>query len=48
MKTKCYLLLCMFVCTTAFAQHGVKGKIVDAGTGESLVGVNVTVKMRVP
>lgn len=44
MKTKCYLLLCMFVCTTAFAQHGVKGKIVDAGTGESLVGVNVTVK----
>ena len=33
MKTKCYLLLCMFVCTTAFAQHGVKGKIVDAGTG---------------
>ena len=34
----------MFVCTTAFAQHGVKGKIVDAGTGESLVGVNVTVK----
>ena len=42
MKTKCYLLLCMFVCTTAFAQHGVKGKIVDAGTGESLVGVNVT------
>lgn len=44
MKTKYYLLLCMFVCTTAFAQHGVKGKIVDAGTGESLVGVNVTVK----
>ena len=38
------MLLCMFVCTTAFAQHGVKGKIVDAGTGESLVGVNVTVK----
>ena len=44
MKTRCYLLLCMFVCTTAFAQHGVKGKIVDAGTGESLVGVNDTVK----
>lgn len=38
------MLLCMFVCTTAFAQHGVKGKIVDASTGESLVGVNVTVK----
>lgn len=36
--------MCLFTCTTAFAQHEVKGKIVDAGTGESLVGVNITVK----
>jgi len=39
-----YFLLMLFLSITAFAQHGVKGIITDAKTGEPLVGVNVVVK----
>jgi TonB-linked SusC/RagA family outer membrane protein len=39
------ILLCLFFINTAFAQNfTVKGKVTDATTGESLIGVSVLVK----
>jgi TonB-linked SusC/RagA family outer membrane protein len=39
-----YFFLMLFISISAFAQHGVKGTITDAKTGEPLAGVNVVVK----
>lgn len=39
------VLLCFFLINTAFAQNStVKGKVTDATTGETLIGVSVSVK----
>jgi len=40
-----FILLCLFFVNTAFAQNiTIKGKVTDATTGESLIGVSVLVK----
>lgn len=44
MKQLCCLVLGVLATMTAYAQHQVSGKIVDAQSGESLIGVNVVVK----
>ncbi|MEO6630679.1 MAG: carboxypeptidase-like regulatory domain-containing protein, partial [Mucilaginibacter sp.] len=39
------VLLCFFFINTAFAQNAtVKGKVADATTGETLIGVSVGIK----
>jgi TonB-linked SusC/RagA family outer membrane protein len=40
-----FILLCLFIVSTAFAQDvAIHGKVTDAATGEALIGVSVLVK----
>src|ERR1700756_5150559 len=40
-----FVLLCLFLVNTAFAQNvTLRGKVTDATTGETLIGVSVVVK----
>ncbi len=41
---KIFLLMSVFVIQTVFAQGGLKGKVFDKATGESLPGANVMIK----
>ena len=38
------VLLCFTTSTSIFAQDSIKGTVVDADSGEALIGVNIVVK----